>query len=99
MSDHPTRTPGPIDLERVAVIVAALEADLARVQKGSESVDALRDEVEALRRTLGSATPDVSPEKLRRVHGLLGSATDTVEADAFKAASYITQIGRLLGLS
>jgi hypothetical protein len=102
MSDEESNLPGaaaPIDLNEVARIVAALEADLARVQKGSASIDALRTEVEALRRTLGGPSPEMSPDKLHRVHGLLESATDAVEVDAIKAASYLTQIGRVLGMT
>lgn len=102
MSDDDARAagaPAPIDLDEVAKIVAALEADLARVQSGSAGVDALRAEVEALRRSLGESNPEISPEKLHRVHGLLANATDSVEVDAIKAASYFTQIGRLLGLA
>jgi len=93
------RRSGPIDLDEVEKLVAALEHDLARVKGGSSSIQALRDEVEALRATLGSDQSDIVPERLHHVHGLLGNATDIVEVDAIKVASYLTQIGRLLGLS
>jgi hypothetical protein len=41
----------------------------------------------------------VGPEDLHRVRGLLKDATDEVEVDALKAAAYVTQLGRILGLS
>ena len=102
MAENPPRAAGapkPIDLEAVGKLVAALEYDLGRVKGGGASIQALRDEVELLRNTLGTAENHVVPERLHHMRGLLGDATDAVEADAIKAASYITQIGRLLGLS
>ncbi len=100
MSQNESNGPDPagaIDLAEVARLVAALENDLARVKSGSAGVEALRVEVEQLREALGSQST-VTPERLHAVRGLLGGATGELEVDAIKAAGYLTQIGRLMGL-
>lgn len=89
----------PIDLAEVSRLLAQMQLDLARVERGSTSIDALREEVGALAHSLGAATHDVPTEELHRVRGLLKSATDSVEVDGIKAAGYVAQIGRILGLS
>jgi hypothetical protein len=90
-----------LNLDEVRKLVAALERDLARLESGSEDVQALRDEVEALRRVLNEPSPGQHgvKEGLERVHTRMDSVTETVKADAFKAGNYITAIGRMLGLS
>jgi hypothetical protein len=93
------RDPPPIDLAEVSRLIAAMQTDLAGVKNGSRSVEALRAEVVALSQSLGARTTPVGPEDLHRVRGLLKDATDEVEVDALKAAAYVTQLGRILGLS
>ncbi|MGA2548937.1 MAG: hypothetical protein ABSF50_02210 [Burkholderiaceae bacterium] len=89
----------PIDLAEVSRLLAAIQEDLARVQSGSTSLQALRAEVEALGQSIGAKSSDVAAEDLHRVRGLLKGATEEVEVDAFKAASYLAQLGRILGLT
>ncbi len=88
-----------IDLSEVAHLVASLEEDLIRVQSGSADVQALRDEVESLRQLLGESDHAVVPARLVNLSGLLARMVDTVEIDAIKAAGYVAQIGRLIGIS
>jgi len=89
-----------LNLEEVRKLVTALERDLARVESGSADVQALREEVEALRRALNepAAGEDVK-QGLERVHSRMDTVAEEVKADAFKAGNYIAAIGRILGLS
>ena len=86
-----------IDLAEVRRLVAALESDLGQVQSGSKDVQALRDEVEALRAVLHADVAEVGPQ-LQKVHSSLGDMIDSIEAAAIVPADYIARIGRLLGL-
>jgi len=97
---EPTPTPqppgGPVDLEEVTRLVNALERDLARVQGGTQDLQALRDEVEGLRRALGSEGDDHHHVKTRL--SSLHSLIDTLVDDAIEGARYVAEIGRILGL-
>ena len=90
-----------LNLDEVRKLVSALEKDLARAESGSADVQALKDEVEALRKALSSPEPGHGwvKEKLERIHERIDSAAETAKADAFKAGPYIAAIGRILGLS
>ncbi|MCC6533115.1 MAG: hypothetical protein IT531_11245 [Burkholderiales bacterium] len=102
----PSETPEPraasatsaerIDLQQVERLVAAIEDDLAKVRSGSADVDALRTEVDALKRVLDSSGPAHGPvnERLRSIHGLM----DTLVDDAIQGARYVAEIGRILGM-
>jgi hypothetical protein len=85
-----------VDLQQVEHLVAALEADLAKVRTGSEDVQALRDEVDALKRLLDSSGPPPGRvhERLRSIHRLM----DTLVDDAIQGARYVAEIGRMLGM-
>lgn len=84
-----------IDLQEVERLVAAIEADLAKVRSGSESVGALRDEVESLKQLLDAkAHPEPVHDSLRSVHRLLDELVD----DAIQGARYVADIGRMLGM-
>jgi hypothetical protein len=87
---------GRVDLEEVSRLVSALERDLARVQGGSQDVQTLRDEVEGLRKVLGTTGDDHEPVKTRlsSIHSLV----DTLVDDAIEGARYVAEIGRMLGL-
>jgi predicted RecB family endonuclease len=87
-----------VDLKEVERLIGALADDLARVKRGGTDVEGLRAEVEALRRTLGSPTSEVSSDHLHAVHGRLSTVAGTLEADTFRAARYVAELGRLLGL-
>ncbi|MCC7079207.1 MAG: hypothetical protein IT530_00930 [Burkholderiales bacterium] len=84
------------DLRQIEQLVAALEADLAKVRSGSADVQALRDEVDSLKRLLDSSGPPPGPvhERLRSIHRLL----DTLVDDAIQGARYVAEIGRMLGM-
>ena len=93
----PQFSPPTIDLAEVRRLVAALETDLGQVQSGSKDVQALRDEVEALRAVLHADDAEVAPQ-LQQLHSSLGYMMDNIEAAAIVPADYIARIGRLLGL-
>ena len=100
MSDMPkSGKTGPVDLDEVAKLVAALERDLAGVKQGSGDLQALRDEVRALGEAL-DAEPDHQHvgDRLRTIHGIIDNAVDVVVEDSLKAADYAGRIGRMLGL-
>lgn len=91
---------GDIDLKEAARLVGELERDLQKVSAGSEDIEKLRDEVEALRTLLGSSG---SSEKglrtsLHAVQQALQRAIETVEGEAIRDWPYIAEIGRILGL-
>ena len=85
-----------VDLREVERLVAALESDLAKVRSGSQDVQALREEVESLKRLLDSSAPHHEPVSagLRRSHTLM----DTLVEDALQGARYVAEIGRMLGM-
>jgi len=95
-----TAADGGIDLAEVARLVAAIEHDLARLPPGAGNVQALRDEVAALKRILDSAAPGAGPvsHRLRNIHSMLQEALDTVVEDAIKGADYVRRIGGMLGM-
>jgi hypothetical protein len=98
MSEPDRRAPtAEVDLGQVERLVAALEADLAKVRSGSEDVQALRDEVDSLKRLLDSSGPphhEPVHERLRSIHRLM----DTLVDDAIQGARYVAEIGRMLGM-
>ncbi|MDA8108522.1 MAG: hypothetical protein M0015_07825 [Betaproteobacteria bacterium] len=89
-----------IDLAEVARLVGALEQDLAKVQGGSEDLQSLRDEVEALRRLLKSPQRDQGEvhRGLRNVRASLENVREAVVEEAITVAEYVAQIGRMLGM-
>jgi hypothetical protein len=100
MADQPKPpAAGPVDLDEVAKLVAALERDLAGVKQGSGDLQKLRDEVRALGQALDAA-PDHERvgHRLRTIHGIIDGALEAVVEDGFKAADYAGRIGRMLGL-
>lgn len=91
---EPSRNPA-VDLAQVERLVAAIEADLAKVRSGSENVAALRSEVDSLKRLLDeNAQAAPVHAQLRSLHGLLDELVD----DAIQGARYVAEIGRMLGM-
>jgi len=90
-----------LNIEEVRKLVTALEKDLAKAESGSADVQALKDEVEALRKELNSSDPGHGwvQEALERIHTRIDAAARTAKVDAFIAGPYISAIGRILGLS
>ncbi len=87
-------------LERIARLVSDLEQELAAAPPGSPKIDALRAELDDLKRTL--ASPDGhTPELEQRLHGVRGSLDDiiaSVEGEVLRDTRYLTELGRILGL-
>ena len=81
-------------------LVAALEQDLAKVQSGSENVQALRDEVETLRNVLNSPVRRHHwvRDGLHSIREVFENALDTAVAEGLKGGRYIAEIGRILGM-
>jgi hypothetical protein len=92
----PGNTGEPLDLQQVERLVAAIESDLAGVRSGSQDVQALRDEVDSLKRLLDSSAAEHEPvhDRLRSLHRML----DTLVDDAVQGARYVAEIGRILGM-
>ena len=90
----PAKNP-PVDLAQVERLVAAIEADLAKTRSGSDNVEALRSEVDALKRLLDeNAHAAPVHARLRTMHRLLDELVD----DAIQGARYVAEIGRMLGM-
>lgn len=85
-----------VDLQEVERLVTALEQDLAKVRTGSQDVQSLRDEVEALRALLNDQESAREPvnARLRSIQALM----DTLVDDMIEGARYVREIGRILGL-
>ena len=95
-TNHAVPGDPPLDLQQVERLVTAIETDLARVRSGSEDVQALREEVDSLKRLLDSSGSSHAPvhDRLRSLHRLL----DTLVDDAIQGARYVAEIGRILGM-
>ncbi len=87
-------------LERINRLVSDLEQELAAAPPGSPKIDALRAELDDLKRTL--ASPDGrTPELEERLHGVRGKLDDfiaSVEGEVLRDTRYLTELGRILGL-
>lgn len=91
---EPSRQPD-VDLAQVERLVAAIEADLAQVRSGSQNVEALRSEVDSLKRLLDTNDHQAPVhDRLRSLHGLLDELVD----EAIQGARYVAEIGRMLGM-
>jgi len=86
-----------IDIEGARKLIAALEADIARLPADSAQVARLRAEIAGLKSAL-QAAPVAHDDVHRRLHGVHG-ALDLVEAEGLEAGRYLAEIGRILGLS
>ena len=65
------------------------------MRSGSTNVEALRSEVDSLKRLLDAgAHPAPVHDRLRSLHGLLDELVD----DAIQGARYVAEIGRMLGM-
>jgi archaellum component FlaC len=99
-----------IDLDAVSALLTDMERDLARVKSGSGDVQALREEVERLQQILAQHARGTDatgrdaphPEQIHRglgnIRSLFEDAAEEMSREAVQAASYVTQIGRMLGM-
>ena len=87
-------------LERVTQLVSDLEQELQAAPSGSAKLDALREEIVVLKRTL--AQPEGAPVELNEhLHGVrsrLSEVLANVEGEAMKDTPYLVEFGRILGL-
>jgi predicted nucleic acid-binding Zn-ribbon protein len=92
--------PQEINLEEVSKLLEALERDLARVRRGSQDMQRLRDEVETLKNVLNSPIRRHHWVKdgLHSVRESLDEAVESAVAEGMKVSQYVAEIGRILGL-
>jgi hypothetical protein len=87
-------------LERITQLVSDLEQELLAAPPGSAKLDALREEIVVLKRTLEQ--PDGSSGELSdHLHGVrsrLSEVLANVEGEALKDTLYLVEFGRILGL-
>lgn len=86
----------PLDLARVARLVADLEAEVARASPDAPGVRDLREEVATLRVLLGAprARDHWVADSLHALRDAAQAARGEIARDGF----YLTEIGRILGL-
>ncbi len=84
----------PVDLNQVAKLVHELEEDLARAKGDEASVRKLLDEVETIKSLLAAPAP-----KHSRIRESLHAMRDTMTGEMWRDAPYLTEIGRILGMT
>ena len=96
----PPRGRADIDLEAIARLVEELERDLQKVRQGTQDVQTLRAEVQALSDVLEYSAPPHAQigHRLGNIHSLITNAREIAREDAFKTADYAARIGRMLGM-
>lgn len=100
-SRNPSATTTPhvdFSLERISRLVSDLEQELAKAPSGSPRLNALRDDIDALKQTLSST--DQSDKTVERLHGMRSSLSEfaaSVEGEVLKDTPYLTELGRILG--
>ena len=95
---------GAFSLERISRLVSELEQELASAPSGSARVQALKDELVILKRTLAATDDQAAPQaehlrhQLHGAHGKLDELVASVEGEVLKDTPYLTELGRILGL-
>ncbi|MBD1209288.1 MAG: hypothetical protein H9535_12700 [Ignavibacteria bacterium] len=87
-------------LERITQLVSDLEQELLAAPPGSAKLDALREEIAVLKRTLEQpegSSGELS-DHLQGVRGRLSEVLANVEGEALKDTPYLVEMGRILGL-
>lgn len=87
-------------LERITQLVIDLEQELLAAPAGSAKLDALREEISVLKRTLelSEGSPSELGDHLHGVRGRLSEVLANVEGEALKDTPYLVEFGRILGL-
>lgn len=92
--------PTEFSLDRIARLVSDLEQELAAAPPGSPKIDALRAEIDLIKRTL-QGSDGSAPELEEQLHGVRGRLNDvvaSVEGEALRDTPYLVELGRILGL-
>ncbi len=92
--------PTEFSLDRIARLVSDLEQELAAAPPGSPKIDALRAEIDLIKRTLQDSDGS-APEIEQQLHGVRGRLNDvvaSVEGEALRDTPYLVELGRILGL-
>ena len=87
-------------LQRITQLVSDLEQELLAAPPGSAKLDALREEIEVLKRTLEQpegSSGELS-DHLQGVRSRLSEVLANVEGEALKDTPYLVEMGRILGL-
>lgn len=96
--DHSSQN---FSLERISKLVSDLEQELDTAPADSPRVQALKDELVVLKRTLASPEDDVAAgmhKQLHSTHGRLDDLVASVEGEVLKDTPYLTELGRILGM-
>ena len=91
----------PVDLDRVAKLVHALEKDLAGAKADDDAtIRKLLDEIDAIKSALRSSSPrhEGVRENLHSMRDTMERAAGTVTGELWRDAPYLAEIGRILGL-
>lgn len=99
MSDESRLTPS-FSLDRIRHLVSDLEQELAGAPDESPRVQALKTELEALKKVLAendAASPEVT-QQLKGAHGVLDDLMASVEGEILRDTPYLAEMGRILGL-
>lgn len=89
-----------VDLEAVKRLLDALERDLPKAGGGGPELQALRDEVETLKKLLESPVRRHHwfREALHDLRMALDEGTETALAKGITVGQYVAAIGRILGM-
>ncbi len=92
--------PTPVDLDRVAKLVHALEKDLAGAKADDATIRKLLDEIDTIKSALTSSAPRPAHvrESLHSMRDTMERAAGTVTGEVWRDAPYLAEIGRILGL-
>lgn len=89
------------DTARAKLLIAEISEHLAALPADKTKYAELRAEVDALKALLEHPDPQpaVVQESMKSVHGLFDRAAEELRADGIRAGMFVTEIGRMLGLS
>jgi len=98
--EQPRSSAKLVNLDDVQQLVDALERDLAKARAGAGDLQALREEVEALRQALSAEQPQAEHvrERLNGVRASLEEVGETLYDDALTVGDYLRRIGWMLGM-
>lgn len=90
----------PVDLDRVAKLVHALEKDLAGAKADDATIGRLLAEIDTIKSALTSSPPRHAGvrESLQSMRDTMERATGTVTGELWRDAPYLAELGRILGL-